>query len=323
MIPQDKISFIKGTFRGKYNGSLNQRQVASLHKVYSVNILPNSLVSDAEFTTDYSEIANNQDSVRLSSLNEVNLIFDKSKIANAINSKEGLSNVVITDYKIENVGKEGLDTHGELSGTFYGTITPPDFKVEEKKEIEKIIPPVTPIANAVETPVATTPSSTVTEPLAPISRGWNLGGCLTRLLQLLGLLFLLSLLLNKCNSCNPPAPVPTPTLDSLSQDRKDTMQFQSSNATITMNDWDRPDNDRITVKVNNEVVVNDMLITAAPKSFQIKNLHQGNNSLEIIPTAFGLGDCTATIEIGDSKNTFRFECDIKKGETVKKNLFVK
>lgn len=323
MIPQDKISFIKGTFRGKYNGSLNQRQAAaSLHKTYFVDILPNSVVTSAEFTDDYAEIANSRDSVRLPSLNEVNLFFDKTKIADAINSKENLSNVVITDYKIEDVGKEGIKTHGELSGTFYGTIKPPDYK-EEKKEVEKIIPPVAPISNAVETPITPTVSDVASEPLAPVSRGWRMGGCLSRLLQLLGLLFLLSLLLRQCNSCNPPSPLPTPTLDSLSQDRKDTMQFQNSNATITVNDWDRPDNDRITVKVNNEVVANNLLITAAPQSIQIKNLHQGNNSLEIIPTAFGLGDCTATVEISDSKNTFRFECDIKKGETVKKNLFVK
>ena len=320
MIPQDKISFIKGTFKGKYNGSLNQRQVASIHKIYSVNIHPNSFVSGAEFTTDYSEIANSKDSVRLPSLNEVNLIFDKSKIADSINSKESLTNIVITDYKIVNVGKDGLDTHGELSGTFYGTIAPPHLKEEEKK-VEKIIPP---IANTVETPLASTPvSDVIPKVAAPISRGWNMGGCLLRLIQLLGLLFLLSLLLNKCNSCSPPAPVPTPTLDSLSQDREDTMQFDHSQATITVNDWDRPDNDRITIKVNKEVVANDMLITAAPQTFQINNLHSGNNTLEIIPTAFGLGDCTATIEIGDSKNTFRFECDIKRGETVKKNLFVK
>jgi hypothetical protein len=320
LIPQDKISFIKGTFNGKYNGYLNQSQVVtSLHKTYFVDILPNSFVTSAEFTDDYEDIANNPNSIRLPLLNEVNIFFDLSKNIHAINSKQNLSNVVINDYKIEDVGKEGIKTFGKISGTFYGTIKPPDFKVE-LKELEKIVPPITSANDIVE--ALLTKTDVISEPLAPVSRGWRLGGFLSKLFLLLGLLFLLSLLLRQCNNYNAPAPLPKSTLDSFSQDRKDTMQFKNLNAIITVNDWDKPDNDRITVKVNNGVVVNDMLIIEAPQSFQIKNLHQGINSLEIIPTAFGLGHCTATIEIGDSKNTFRFECDIKKGETVKKNLFV-
>lgn len=57
---------------------------------------------------------------------------------------------------------------------------------------------------------------------------------------------------------------------------------------VIFSDWDRPDNDRITIKINNQIVADNMLITATPQSFQINNLHQGNNKLEIIPTALGI-----------------------------------
>lgn len=323
MIPQNKISFIKGTFKGKYKGSLNQRQAAtSQHKTYFVDILPNSLVTNAKFSDDYSEMANKQDSIRLASINEVNLFFDTSKIADAVNSKETLTNVVIIDYKIEDVGKEGIKTYGELSGTFYGTIKPPNHK-EEKKEIEKIVSPIIQ-DDFIEESKVIIPASDAEPLLAlPKLRRWNMGGCLTSLLPLLGLLFLLSLLLNKCNTCNPPAPLPTPLVDSLSQDNKESMQLDGSNATIMVNDWNIQDNDRITIKVNNEIVAENMLIVKKPKTFQITNLQKGNNTLEIIPTAFGKGNVTATVEVSDIKNTFRFECNIKRGETVKKNLFVK
>jgi hypothetical protein len=273
---------------------------------------------DAEFIDDYSKTANNQDSIKLDSLNEVNLFFDKSKLPNAVNSKEVLTNVVITEYKIEDVGKEGIKTYGRLSGIFYGTIKPPNFKKE--KEIEKIVTP-TIQDDFIEESTIIIPASDAE--LLPVIRKWNFGGCLTKSLLILGLTFLLSLLLKKCNSSSPPAPLPSPAVDSLSQDNKDKMPLDSQNATIMVNDWNIQDNDRITIKINNEVVAENLLIVKIPKTFQITNLQKGNNSLEIIPTAFGKGNVTATVEVSDLKNTFRFECNIRKGKTVKKNLFVK
>ena len=320
MIPQDTISYIKGTFSGNYTGSLTQRQSVANHKYYTVNILFNSYVKEAELISDYTEIANTEDSIQLPSLAEVNVIFDVAKLPEAIHSKEALSNIVITNYRIERAGKAGIDTFGKLSGTFYGTIVPPDLK-EEKEEVTAIVPPVSSITETILPPQ---PSGEVREEvLAPsVSESWSLGGCLSPLIGLLGLLFLLLWLLQECNNHHPPAPIPQPVLDSLSQDHQDTIKLNNTKATITVNDWDKADNDRITIVVNDIVVAKDMTITAAPQSFQLTNLKKGNNTLEIIPTYFGVGDVTATIEISDGPHTFRFQCDIKKGEIVKRNLVV-
>lgn len=289
----------------------------TMHKIYAVDILPNAIIEQALFTENYitSEITENF--IKLETVVDVNVLFDKSVLPQAIDSKENFTDVVITNFFISDSGKIGNKTHGEISGTFYGCIKPLKALKEEKKII----------IDSHQRPINTepiVPQTNHTQPIntLPLPRLWRMRGCFFKFLQLLGLLMLLLFMLRHCNSCNTPAPLPLPMLDSLSQDFTDTMAFQNSNTYITFNDWDKADNDRITVKINDEIIAKNVLITNALNSIQIKNLKKGNNTLEIIPTSFGRGNCTVNVEISDSQNTFRFQCNIKKGQTVKKNLSV-
>ena len=332
MIPSDKTSHIKGNFRGSFRGSLIQNHLYDgIQKSYSVDILPNSEVSDVELIDEYNETTKNLESIRLPQLDEVNILFDKSKLNHAIDSKEKVYNAVITNFKISESGKDSNKTYGVISGTFYGTIDPTqpissthvktdDFQLNETTSDRNITTPYTNVGSDLSFNKSTNWFSNI------FSFGfgsWKLAGCFFRLLQIVGLLFLLSFLLRWCNSLHLPSPPPYPVLDSLSQDNKETMLLEDTGATITVNDWNRPDNDRITMKVNDVVVAKNMLITKNPQTLEINNLHKGNNSLLIIPTSFGLGAVTATVEIGDMKNTFRFKCTLKSGEVVRKNLYVK
>lgn len=332
MIPSGKISYIKGNFSGRYRGDLMQNQLYDgVQKSYSVHIHPNSEVSDVQFIDDYTNTIKNTASVRLQHLDEVNLLFDQSKLTNAIDSKEKVYNVVITNFKISESGKDSHKTHGVISGTFYGTVDPTetisnaeiptdDFPLNQNIDREN----VSTNRKNVDTAFSSNKSSNWFFNLFGLGFGtWKLGGCFFRLLQIIGLLFLLSFLLRWCNSFHLPSPLPPTAVDSLSQDNKTTMLLEGNSTTITVNDWNKPDNDRITVKINDVVVAQNMPITIAPKTLEINNLHKGNNSLTIIPTNFGLGAVTATVEIGDIKNTFRFQCTIKRGEVVHKNLYVK
>ena len=289
----------------------------TMHKIYAVDILPNAIIEQALFTEDYRTSENTENFIKLENVVDVNVLFDKSVLPQAIDSKENFTDVVITNFFISDSGKIGNKTHGEISGTFFGCIKPLNALKEEKKII----------IDSHQRPINTepiVPQTNHTQPTnaLPLPRLWRMRGCFFKFLQLLGLLMLLLFMLRHCNSCNSPAPLPLPMLDSLSQDFTDTMAFQNSNTYITFNDWDKADNDRITVKINDEIIAKNVLITNALNSIQIKNLKKGNNTLEIIPTSFGRGNCTVNVEISDSQNTFRFQCNIKKGQTVKKNLSV-
>lgn len=319
MIPADKISFIKGNFRGRYTGSLNENVVITSYKSYPITIAQNSVVSNAELVEDYSSIGSTQDCIRLDELSGINLFFDRTKCPEGINSKETLTNILITDYKLETSGKDTLNTFGELSGIFYGMRVPPSVKqvIKENAVVEKTV-------KTKDTFNAATYNIAEKDEIPPSDKKENkVGRYMLRIAQLLGLLFLLSLALRKCNSCNLPDDIPEQTIDSISKEHSDAINFDNSDASITVNDWDRPDNDRITIKLNNETIASDMLIKSAPQTIYLDHLNKGDNLLEIIPTDFGLGDVTATVELSDSKNTFRFECDIKKGQTVKKTIRVK
>lgn len=322
MIPVDKTSYIRGNFKGRYHGALILEQpIDNNQKSYNVDIHPNSEVSNVEFVEDYHTLTKNSESVRIPNLDEVNVLFDKSKLTHAVDSKEKIHHVIITDFKIVESGKDSNKTHGILTGTFFGTLYP-NNSVPVENDFSVVNNPVTPSNPTLTSNSYSNKFSSWYSNLFGFG-SWKLGGCLFRLLQLLGLVFLLSLLLRWCNNFHLPMPLPRTTLDSLSQDNKETMLLENQSATITVNDWNRPDNDRITLKVNDLVIAKNMLITKTPKTLEINNLHKGKNSLVIIPTSFGLGAVTATVEIGDQKNTFRFKCTIHKGEVVRKNLLVK
>lgn len=320
MIPEDRTVYVTGTFRGRYSGDPRPDSSVSAHTIYGIDIQINSYCEQTRFIDDYREKLRDADSIRLKKLEDVNLIFDLTTHPDAIHSKEHLTQVIITDYKIDSAGKADGKTYGEISGTLYGTVRN-EAAIQEEKKKEAVVR--TPDASVQET-VASHAESDTEPASAPVftQAGSSGSGCLSTILGLLLLLLLLSLLLRTCNSCNPLPPVPAPVIDSLKQEQKDTFEVKERTATITVNDWDLADSDRVTLKVNDIVVAENLTITKVPQAFEVTNLHEGTNVLEIIPIYFGQGDVTATVEISDGKNYFRFECDIKKGETVRKLIQV-
>ena len=317
MIARDQIVHISGQFSGAYQGKLFDGIKGAINqRAYEVNILPNSMLTKAHITDNSFKPSFEVDAIRLNFVSDVNVFLQSGADGPNYISKEQFYDVVITDYQISESGKDGHETHGQLTGNFYGIIRP--AKVSPKQPLA----PNTVSTNNMVSNTFNSPEPLPT-PVLPQLPSWGWRGCWYRFFQLFGLLLCLLFLLSKCNSCRPIAPLPLPLLDSLSEEYTDTMSLQNSNAYITFNDWDRADNDRITVKLNNEVIAKNMLISNALQTIQIKQLHRGNNKLEIIPTAFGKGNCTVNVEIGDSRNIFRFNCNIKKGETVIKNILVK
>jgi hypothetical protein len=109
----------------------------TMHKIYAVDILPNAMVEQALFTEDYSTPEITENFIKLETVVDVNVLFDKSVLPQAIDSKENFTDVVITNFFISDSGKIGNKTHGEISGTFYGSIKPlKALKVDNKIIIE-------------------------------------------------------------------------------------------------------------------------------------------------------------------------------------------
>lgn len=317
MIARDQIVYISGQFRGEYRGELIDASLgASNQKTYGVEILPNAVVADARLANETNRPDANSNLIKFENVKDVNVYLQSDTGSDVLITKEHFTDIIISQYSISDSGKDGHQTHGVITGTFFGTIRPIGNNVKNITERITSIP-----VNQVAEPVSAGINTTL--PILPKLPSWRWRSCLFQLLQLLGLLLLLLFLLSKCNSCRPTETLPLPMLDSISEEYTDTMLLQHSNAYITFNDWDRADNDRITVKLNEDIIAKNILIGKALQTFQINQLHKGNNRLEIIPTAFGKGNCTVNVEIGDSRNIFRFNCNIKKGETVVKNILVR
>ena len=91
----------------------------TMHKIYAVDILPNAIIEQALFTEDYRTSENTENFIKLENVVDVNVLFDKSVLPQAIDSKENFTDVVITNFFISDSGKIGNKTHGEISGTFF------------------------------------------------------------------------------------------------------------------------------------------------------------------------------------------------------------
>ena len=301
------------------------------HRLFDVDILPNSIITDAVVITDYTNELEISDYIMLYELLGVNVLFNKDIWSEAIDSKENFISVYITEHQITNYGSNGQQTYGEFTGIFYGTI---DYNKSKNLIQNNNDEKIGVISNGSQ-PTFSSQNSSNAVPVnysnlsnnrgcySLFPRWGSLWGCLPRLFQLVMLLLLILFLLKKCNTCNKPSAVPEHVLDSLSIDNDSTYSINANTAVLIVNDWDRIDNDIITIRLNQKTLAQNIKIVRALQFINIDNLKKGNNELEIIPVSFGKGNVTAVVEITDMKNSYRFKCDIKRNEIVRKNLYVK
>ena len=72
----------------------------TMHKIYAVDILPNAIIEQALFTEDYRTSEITENFIKLETVVDVNVLFDKSVLPQAIDSKEYFTDVVITNFFI-------------------------------------------------------------------------------------------------------------------------------------------------------------------------------------------------------------------------------
>ncbi|MDZ4667729.1 MAG: hypothetical protein SGJ00_07580 [bacterium] len=295
------MELVKGNFTGSYSGvGLNN---FSIHQLHEANFNTGAVLSNATIITEEEKIALlSNDHIPFTIIRAVHVYYKTTTINAPLNALENLYECYLFEHLVASNQNHDYGKTGKVSGILVATILdaqPPSLVDSSQFDNSNIITEQTHLANGKNEG----------------NKGSLFDGCLSNLWWLLVLLFLLWLLF-QFKDCNT-HPKPLPVIDSTEvKIPSDTITLYNSKLTISLYDWDIPDDDIINVYMNDELRVKELILQGRVYSW-MEELKPGNNYLKLEAVSNGkIRNCSPTIEINDQAGTLIFKTDFKVGKPV-------